>query len=820
MHAEAAPTRVEATAGDAAVIRVAITNTSTLIDAYRVRIFGLDPDWVALEPARLSLFPNDVETVTVTVTLPPSFPAGARQVAIHVQSENDPSEFTITPVTIVVADRPRVGLRVEPVTVTGGGQAAFSLLLANEGNTTLEAVPNGVDPEATAAFAFSPSAVQLPPGGRDVILAQVRGGRPWFGQPRARVLTFSVGDGEPVEAIATFIQRPRIGRGLISLMGLVLAAAVFATVLSRAFEGVVDEASVDGDVLASALDDDSEDGAATVPLDPGAVAGKVVVATSGAGIAGVQAELFSAGDPNVALASAATADDGSYAFGRLGAGTYRVRFTGAGFTGLWFPDATAFADGTDVEVELGQAVALPDVVLGGRPGSVAGKVMADEIDGATATLIATSAIDTDVDATVTDVDVSADGSFAFEEVPSPARYQLVIEMPGFATQTRDVVVGPAQTLEDIEVVMTEGDGSIRGRVQAPGGPLGGVTVEASDGTTTISTVSLTEGDVGTFALRGLPTPGQYTLSVRRDGYSSESRTVTLEQSQQLAEVVATLTLAEGSLAGTVNLAGSGPVGGVKVSVTGAGVDVATTSASQGEPGSYVVEELPVPGTYTVTFTRDDLVTQVRQVDLDPVDGTSDRNGVDATMVPRKARVRGVVRGVDGSPVPMATVMLTDGTNTFALDTAHDPLGRFEFGDVVPGTYTLSASLPGTSPVVVLVNVVAAEAAERELRLEEQASLTGQVLVLDPATGQFVPFAGAIVGLFDPDDFPGAPPDALILTETGADGRYQFANLSAPDDFVVAVYQGTDAAEPLDSELVQTQPSDQVEVPTFQIREVF
>ena len=80
----------------------------------------------------------------------------------------------------------------------------------------------------------------------------------------------------------------------------------------------------------------------------------------------------------------------------------------------------------------------------------------------------------------------------------------------------------------------------------------------------------------------------------------------------------------------------------------------------------------------------------------------------------------------------------------------------------------------------------------------------------------MPFANATVRLFPAAAFPSGPSQA---TATDAAGNYRFAGLTAPDDFVVAVYASPTAGSALDSELVQTQPSTAVQVPTFQIRQV-
>jgi len=242
-----------------------------------------------------------------------------------------------------------------------------------------------------------------------------------------------------------------------------------------------------------------------VAVKPGIVTGKVVLFSTRQGVAGVQAQLFNATDVKTPIASAATADGGAYSFGQLNAGSYKIEFSGAGFNDLWYEAGNTAADATEVKVALGKVVSLNDVELGGRPGTVKGTVQAADLTNITANLVVPGTVSDATAAQVRSVPVSADGTFAFENVPSPANYQLVVSKPGYATETRDVDVGAAQTVDGIAIVLRQGDGVIRGHVSDSAGFLGGASVEATDGVNKIPTVSLTDGDIGFFAVRALNT---------------------------------------------------------------------------------------------------------------------------------------------------------------------------------------------------------------------------------------------------------------------------------------------------------------------------
>ena len=139
---------------------------------------------------------------------------------------------------------------------------------------------------------------------------------------------------------------------------MITAAAVFAAVLSRTFSSVVKEASVSDDLVNEALEKGQVE-SPRVPLNPARVSGQVVSSTSGDGIAGVQAELFSAATapcrsrPQRRPTTARSRSD------RLGEGTYRVRFSGAGFGELWYPGGRVFTEGADVAVAEAASVARP-----------------------------------------------------------------------------------------------------------------------------------------------------------------------------------------------------------------------------------------------------------------------------------------------------------------------------------------------------------------------------------------------------------------------------------------------------------------------------
>ena len=573
------PDTVAVAPGESGLISVAVTNSSSVIDAYRVQVFGLDPSWVEIEPARLSLFPGETANVAVNLRLPADYPASQRTLTVNVASDDDPGSFALNQIELAVQPKTKTSLHMDPVMITAGRRATFGMVIGNEGNAPVTATAYAVDPEDLAEFTFDPLEVVVAPGREQVIQVTAERGRSWFGPPRPRTFTFGVEAETHVEAMATFIQRPRIGRWMLTLLGLLTAAAVFAAVLSRSFDRVVEEAKVSTGVIDAALSTGGA-GGAVVPANPGTVRGTLVSRTTGTGFSGATAELYVEGDDTTVVSSAATDDDGAFTFSNLGAGTYLLQLSGSGVNQIWYGN-TATADGsTPIEVELGEITLLEPIEIGGIPVPVEGVVAIDDPSGTTITLLAPGQSDPSAPGVVATVEVGPDGVFVLPDIPSPGQYEMVISKPGFATETRAVVLQPGQGLGDIEITLRPGNGVITGTVSAPGRPLGGATVIATDGTNRVETVSLTEGDVGSFTLRDLAVPGQYTVTISAPSFSTEARTVALETSAPNADFGVQLIPATGSVTGRALVNGA-PARGLTVNITGGDINRTTAVVSQG-----------------------------------------------------------------------------------------------------------------------------------------------------------------------------------------------------------------------------------------------
>ncbi|HEU5266517.1 MAG TPA: carboxypeptidase regulatory-like domain-containing protein, partial [Jatrophihabitans sp.] len=360
--------RAEVTPGLAQTITVSISNTETIIAGYTVRILGADPGWVELEADSISLFPDETRTFEASVYPPRGIPAGSRRVAVQVRELTPPYDTSITEVELTVPEAAAVELRVDPIAVTAGKRATFSLLVENTGNTDIKGYLSGDDPENKVRFGFDTERIVLPPAQHAVVDMRVAARRRFFGTPIVRPLSVYMepvpqdaffnpdappalkNDEREVLATATFVQKSVMSRGALSLLGLLFAATVFAIVITVALSRLVAQSTADRNLalqVAAARQSPSATGTS-------GVAGTVTLLTSGKAVPGVGVSVFTTSDTATPVATTATDARGAYRVTDLAAGQYKLSFRGAGFVQLWYPRAADVSDATTITLATGQ----------------------------------------------------------------------------------------------------------------------------------------------------------------------------------------------------------------------------------------------------------------------------------------------------------------------------------------------------------------------------------------------------------------------------------------------------------------------------------
>lgn len=327
---------------------------------------------------------------------------------------------------------------------------------------------------------------------------------------------------------------------------------------------------------------------ATVTGLPGSISGTVQTGEQPAPPVTVTVVPQQGAGSGTALATVTTTAQGTYAVSGIPTpGTYDLSFTSPGFQ-----------PGTDVEVLTGgQQDIAATITLTAATGSISGTVSgaAGPLGGVTVTAAANGT--TYRTATPTTGQI---GTFTLGSLPSPATYLLTFSAPGYGTDTVAQQLGPGQELNGLAISLAGGAGDVSGTVDAAGGgPLGGVTVTVTGAAQPVTTQTLTAGQVGTYQLTGLSTPGQYTLTFSLTGYVSVTIPVGLASGGSAGGVDATLSPASGSIDGTVTAGGAG-ASGAAITVTDGGPPLTTTTTSD-PAGGFSLAGV-APGQYSVTAT--------------------------------------------------------------------------------------------------------------------------------------------------------------------------------------------------------------------------
>ncbi|MET7735309.1 MFS transporter [Streptomyces sp. NPDC005402] len=189
--------------------------------------------------------------------------------------------------------------------------------------------------------------------------------------------------------------------------------------------------------------------------------------------------------------------------------------------------------------------------------------------------------------------------------------------------------------------------------------------------------------------------------------------------------------------------------------------------ASGEDGRFALTT-PGPGAYVLIAAASGHQPQAvavtigeRPVELDVVLGSA-------------GRLTGRVRTADGSPVPDATVTLTDAHGEVVATTRSSHEGAYAVTELVAGEYTLAVGAPAFRPAALPVTVRASRETRQDVELAGGAVLRGTVRA---GGGRYV--EDARVTLLD---VAGNVVDSLT---TGPDGTFRFADLSRGEYTVIA-----------------------------------
>lgn len=676
---------------------VRVVNRTAVIETVDLTVTGLAVERVTYDPPVARLFPEELVEVRVTV-VPAGRPrAGSHQLQVEVTGASATTTPATAPLTVEVPPLEDVDLAAEPPVRTGGRGTTFAVAVQNTGNTQLTAQLRVRDQDQTLRMEIDRPVITVAPGATEVCELRVRGKRPLLGGVTERVMTIDLTAGDLERTTETrFRQRPRLSPGVLTLLTLAMIGALWALamlfgvttalappeptkVLPASFAAVEGEDGVGGGI---GLDD----------LDPatvgGTISGQVVAVSTGRPAARATVEAFDTQGRSVA--ATATDDDGTFTLDALLPTRYRLRVRGPGFTEQWWPDSPTPAGAELLPVSPTAPVEDVTVELVGAPASIGGVVLTGDIGVPVPVSVTVESLDV-VEGTGTAATTTAeDGTWSVAGLAAPGTYRISLEAPGYQLVEVTQPVDPGGQVVLNTVRLPAATGSIAGRiVDRDGQPLGGVSIEATLGELSVSTVTPTDGAIGSFVLDGLETPATYLVTLSGEGRSSETRAVRLEPGESLTDLEIELVADTGVITGTATTPDGTPLGDVTVTVRGGGTTLTAETLTSGQVGRFRLPDVPLPGTYTVTLEAEGRQPRTVRAELT---ATAPEADVSAALPSAEGRVVGRVVDRTGAPVVGVDVTVSDGAVDTTATTASSPVsqaGRFVVDGLAPGSYTIT-----------------------------------------------------------------------------------------------------------------------------------
>ncbi|MPV87299.1 hypothetical protein GB882_01355 [Georgenia ruanii] len=439
-----------------------------------------------------------------------------------------------------------------------------------------------------------------------------------------------------------------------------------------------------------------------------------------------------------AARSTSTLEDGTWAFAGMSATTnYLITLSKPGYQTQRFLVSGAEAAAAALETELvAGAGRLAGTVTG--PAGPAGGVDITITDGTTTVTTSSN--------TTGNV-----GAWAVDGLSTPATYLITASGAGLGAQAALVTLG-AGGQERVDLTLSSSVTTLTGKVTGPDslgavGGLGGVTVTATDGTTTRTASTATGALAGTFVLADLPVPAAYTITVSADGYASQSRAMELTAGAA-ATADFRLGVSSGVVQGTVRTPNGTGLGGVGLTLSNGENTYKTMNASD-KVGSFRLNGV-APGEYVLQAELFGHVTGFAPVKVEA--GAAATADLVLTPIPndgleQTGRIQGRVsdattNGQITCPSDVAnedcviTVSLSaqdgeDGTRRdITVTTAPDLEYTIPAADdtgLLPGLYTLTISAPGYESGTVNVQVPMGETVQaNSVALYRSPSITGTI----------------------------------------------------------------------------------------------
>ncbi|MCF6137924.1 carboxypeptidase regulatory-like domain-containing protein [Pseudalkalibacillus berkeleyi] len=479
----------------------------------------------------------------------------------------------------------------------------------------------------------------------------------------------------------------------------------------------------------------------------GAISG-TVTDTGSNPISGALVEIFS---NNILIASTSTGGNGSYTINNLTPGAYTVSVSKENF-GTETVGASVLAN----------EITTANVTLTPNPGILTGTVSTssgDPIQGAVITIK-----DLRTGANIIQVVTNNQGNYTALGL-APGDYSVLAQAEDFQSQRKGAIIQSGQTtITDFTLVANPA--SVTGTIinADTGLPITDTMIEVKIVDSFGNVVTSTFTDLnGQYEVNNLE-PGTYGILASAPDFQTNSATAKLLPGE-VTEVNVTLTPEPGAIIGTITDTSGNALPNVSITIvddTGFIVGTVLTDTN----GNYEFNGL-APGNYTVTSIAEGFQSR----STGAIVQSNETTVVDQSLVSNPGTISGSITPVVNDT--LVTLSTSDGIPI--ASTLADTNGDFQFNNLQPGQYILTASAPNYQTSTVGASVVSDETTSVTLEMEPNpAEVSG--VVTDPSG---IPVTNATIQIIDMN--------GTILNTGGTDqnGQYVLSNLP-PGSFSIVV----------------------------------
>ncbi|WP_129729008.1 carboxypeptidase regulatory-like domain-containing protein, partial [Ectobacillus funiculus] len=474
-----------------------------------------------------------------------------------------------------------------------------------------------------------------------------------------------------------------------------------------------------------------------------------VTNVNGIPISGAVIQVF---QNNVLIASALTDVNGSYTINNLIPGTYSVSSSSPNFS-------------TGVSGALIQAnqTTIVNTQLQPNPGTLSGTVTdnnGNPLSGSTV-IVRDSSSSTIVSSTVT----NNNGGYIVTNL-APGSYSVTASTNNFQTNSSGAIINSNQT-SIVNFSLSPNPASITGTIRnsITDDPITGASIEIRIVNLSGSTIATAFTDPSGMYLVNNLAPGTYGIIVNAPNFQTNSATVTLSPGET-KNVSVSLNPSPGGITGTITDAQAGtPIAGAVIKITDAN-NVLIQSVLTGSQGNYSVTGL-APGSYNIIVSANGFQTGLTGAVVQA--GTITSRDVALEENP------GSIIGTVTPAIAGAIIQLFSADNIFIASTSATPEGLFQFNNITPSQYIITASAPNFATAIVGATVLPNQTTSVSITLQPNpATISGQIT---SSTGQ--PVKDAIIKILDANE------TVIGIGSTDINGNYSIGNIP-PGTFSVVV----------------------------------